>query len=683
MEELFIMSNANTLLALSYIRTTDNPLVVVCNLIEYTLYLSSEKELRFDVLKCRLTERFGINFPNHVIESCASYLVKNKSLEKLPNGGGYRLLKSNFNVELFEQEKIRLTESEKIFIQSMLDYLKDSFGLIWNRDEAYKYLTNLLLSESITEAVVEQDLNAENILKHVQPEWYVKKFILKISEDKISPNYKYFSDVFNGKIVLNGLTQMSDYNRDREQKFRGTSFYFDTKILLRILGYSFPFYVETARELLMLIKNEYKGEVCVPKHIVDEIKYALNLAKNDMISKGYVINREINFFQRQSNYNAEDFKIAIDSVEASLKNNYGCKVLDDIDWNLMQTQKNCIDTTELERYIKSNNPVWNERAIKNDVRTILLVNIRREGNYSLKFGGKKKLPIFITSNTKLIKDVRTYTAEYADKDNVDWTIYNLPLMSDYDLTCRLWVTSKEKAPISLNLFKAAFLYQQSDEAFYQKVMGTYSSVKEKHQYNIIDLDHERFEKLKDMIIENTGGNFDEIDDNIVALSFEELASRESREKDATINLLSQEGNEKSHRIDTLTQDLIKSYSKPFVNKVGFRSNLVVFLIKNASFIFAIIGVITIYAVDYLISNEFVSKSKLWIFIPIILSIIFEFIDKKVTDNSILLSLEKKYKQHAKKQYIKKIKNKLQPEERKYMDLIVNYCIENTLFFSNN
>lgn len=674
------MSNSNTLISLAYIRSTDNPFTVVCNLIQYVLSFSESKELRFDEIKNGIVERTGITLPNHVINSCTNYLTRKGILEKLPLGRGYKIKNIDFNISLFEQEKTRLESAERIFVADLVDYVKNQYKIEWTKEEAYKFFSSLLLSDSVTESILNHDLQSENTLKRIQPEWYVKKYILEVMKDVTSTKFKYFDDVFNGKIVLNGLTQISDYNQDKTQRFQGTCFYFDTKIILRILDYSYPYLVETSRELLRLVKDEYNGKICVPNHIIAEIKYALQLAQIDMKKDGIVKNGEISFFQQQHSYSADDFKIAIDSLEETIKKQYGFEIIDDIDWNSLSTHKHCINTKELEAFIGQKNPKWSKRAILNDVKSILLVNIYRKSDYSVRFGGKNKLPIFVTSNFKLVKDIRDFTEnKIVSMEDIFWNQYSLPIISEYDLTCRLWVTSKSRMPISISLFKSSYLFQQSDGAFYERVRQTYNEVKEKHQYNLVDLDYERFEKLKDLIIEKTRGDLEDINDDIVAMSFKELATRESISKDIQISSLSDENAKKDKHIDNLTKDLIKSYSAPFITKTSKYEQFVINLINYLPMICGIIGTVVLFALDTILTKEVLTKSKLFSFIPLIISIVFVVIDKYL-DDSIISKLRVKFINCAKAKYIKKVKKQLPPEAEPYKEQIINYCLTNKEIF---
>ena len=175
--------------------------------------------------------------------------------------------------------------------------------------------------------------------------------------------YQYFINVFNGVLVLIGLTQTNDYNQDKQQKFKGTRFFFDTKILLRILGFTFPYLKESATELATLITKEYEGEICVYRHVIDEIKHAINLARIDIEKYGYIKNREFDYYQKETDYSADDFKIAIDSVEERISKELGFTIVDDFDWNDIKSKINCLDTEALLQFIIGRNPDWSKTAI--------------------------------------------------------------------------------------------------------------------------------------------------------------------------------------------------------------------------------------------------------------------------------------------------------------------------------
>lgn len=683
MEMLYFMTNCNTLLALAYIRESDNPLSVVSNLILYCLHESANSQLRYDDLKNKMIECFGIQIPNHLIDCCLNYLQKREKVIKLPQGAGYQLVSSSFNIEQFNIERDMLSLEEERFINGIRGYINEKYHLTWDGNKAINGFSELILKENFSETVLERKHNFDaTSMKHIPDTWYVKNYIFYLLDNKTDENYNYFLKVFNGLIVLNGLTQISDYNQNKHQKFKGTPFYFDTKLLLRTLGFSAPYYTETALELVRLIQSEYEGKICVFEHVVKEIRYALNLAYNDLSKSGTINNYEMDLFRKISNYSLEDFRIAIDSIETRIIEEFDFTIVKSIDWDDTLSRKNCIDTEAFKKYISDANPHWSEVAVKNDVYAMAQINIERNGDYSSKFGGRKKLPIIVTSNNKLVSDVKQYSFEcYDNKTALPWSPYKIPIISDYDLTCRLWLTSYSKEPISLNLIKSAYLYQQSDSVFFEKIRSTYDDVKKKHRYNVVDLDYERFEKLKELVIENTEGNLDNITEDVVAISFEELAKRQSLEKDNLIQNLSSESSDKDEKISNLTDILIVSTSTRFINKIPLRKKSFFWIIKNSAWIAAIIGAIIIYAMEYLKTKELLGQGKLLSSIPLLATIVFQIVDKKILNESIIEKWKNSYRIKCRKDYESKIIKGLSEEEKEYRERIIKNCIDNTPFFN--
>ena len=680
MEMIFIMANRSTLLALAYIKESDNPLHVFCNLILYCLSLSPQSQLRHDELKDKMVEQFGLTVPNHIIDSCIRYLSNHKSIEKLKNGAGYRLIESKFDVKQFESEKNIIAYNENLLIDDIIKYVDCKFNIKWDRAEAYKNLSDLILNEKTTTDIVEDTFNDESMkdVKYITPTWYVKKYIIDLLENRDSECYRYFLSVFHGTLVLRGLFQTNDYNQDKMQKFKGTEFYFDTKILLRILGFSLPYLCETAKELLSLITNEYDGKIGVFRHVIREVQSVISFAESDMKTKGYVENFEFDYFQKENKYTADDFRIARGSVEDRLKNEFGFIVMDDIDWNDKKTCSYYIDEIKFGGFLKKRNPSWKERTIQNDVRSILTINIKRCGDYSVYFGGKKKLPVFVTNNSKLVLDTKLYLDENIENDSyvAPWSYNKLPLITDVNLMCRLWLTSKYKGKMTLSMAKSAFLFQQSDAAFYERIKLTYQEVKEKHNLNVVDLDHERFEKLKEKIIDKTNGNLDEIDDEIVAISFDELADRKSYEKDNKIKKMSEEFDIAKKSLTEMELNYIESCAKRYSKKLNILKRIFMKIIANLPTIVAVIGILLIWTIDYLNTKQVFSWNKAIGIIPLIATIVFEIIDKKILSESLIDKLSNKYRKRCIKKYIEKIKKQLSAKEKQYEGEIIKLCIEN-------
>lgn len=88
-KEELLMNTQNTLIALAYVRETDNPLEVFCNYILICLLEAPERKLRHDELCEKVEEKFGIKIPHHMMKMCCRILGKTKKISKLAQGAGY------------------------------------------------------------------------------------------------------------------------------------------------------------------------------------------------------------------------------------------------------------------------------------------------------------------------------------------------------------------------------------------------------------------------------------------------------------------------------------------------------------------------------------------------------------------------------------------------------------------
>ena len=74
------LKNKNALIALAYIKTNENPVVVFCNYILYVLSKSSTRSMRIDELHDSVFEEFGLDLPIQMINICVRILKKEKSV---------------------------------------------------------------------------------------------------------------------------------------------------------------------------------------------------------------------------------------------------------------------------------------------------------------------------------------------------------------------------------------------------------------------------------------------------------------------------------------------------------------------------------------------------------------------------------------------------------------------------
>lgn len=689
------MDSKNTILALAYIRETKNPLSVFCNMITYCLHLSPKKILRNDELIKSVGENFGLRFQQHLINTCIRLLKTGKQINILSNGAGYQLVDINLDIKQFEKDRKELNAKEEKLLFNLIGYV-GNFKKSWSLDDARNYLTKFLVdNENAYNIFVYGKVESrEENKNYISPNWYVKMFIEEIIKSKNS-DYEYLIEVVRGLMIYVGLNQTSDYTQEKNQKFRGTCFYLDTKLLLRILGYSWTAAVEATQELVNFIVKDYEGRICVFEHTIGEVKAALAAAEDGLRKNIGVENPELRAFKILKNYNAEDFKIAGDAVRNTVENILKYEIAQNPKWNDNDVRKYNLDWDKLFIYIKTEHPTWNVHAIMNDISSINYINILRKGDYRQKYGGKDKLPVFVTTNYPLIKDIRNYITKCIREVDCssNWSKQYLPVISDNSLMFRLWLpksSNYSNLPI-LTLARTVYTVQQQDNEFYERVKATAKDVSQKHQYDVVDLPEYRNEKLYKVLAEKSGGNFEKIDDEMVASSFEELLQLETAADKDTIKQLSNEkdallkdkellSDEKNALVKEKDIKLVDAYSQKYLDKLGLNW-LFIFIAKYWWIVSAILIVGLTLGADYLV-NKYIKHTWLTM-ILVVIPFLLKVIDKLFCQKFFVNTLENRLINKAKVNYICKIKEKLTSDEYDYENAILDYCIQNSKIFNKD
>lgn len=349
---IFDMSNQNTLVALAYIKSEDNPLTVFCNYILYLLLIAPNQSLRVDELKSNLLNRFGLDMPKQMIDTCIRILKKNGNIKLLPHGAGYSIESTSFDTKEFEAVLHRLQKQEAVVLASVADFVNQKYKKNWTQEDAKRNLSYFLAEEGYgAKLFFQEEFQIDSSVN--SPSWYIGRYISHIRQSKDSLELTYLEDIVNGMMIYQGVYQTTDYNQDKGQKFKGTTFYFDTKLILRALGYSWDAQVQATSELINLITDEYKGRIGIFHQTLAEVKNALSRAGRSYNNAERIADDELQIYSELNPTGASLFLEASTSVEERLKNELKICLCGDIEWNSPETRQNVIATTEIANYIKS------------------------------------------------------------------------------------------------------------------------------------------------------------------------------------------------------------------------------------------------------------------------------------------------------------------------------------------
>lgn len=664
------MKNQNSLISLSYIKINDNPLRVFCHYILYLLLKEPSQKLRADILKDRLSDTFGLSMPQQLINNCIRILEKSGEVIHLPQGAGYKISETDFNIEQFENTTQRLHEHEDSLLQALISFVKDQYKRDWTKDEARNYLSSFLGKEGYgAQLFLQRELKIEGT--QISPSVYIGRYINSIQQKPDCLEQKYLEEIVNGMMILQGISQTGDYQQNKNQKFKGTVFYLDTKLVLRALGFSWKAQVESTREMVRLLRDKYEARIGIFPQTMSEVENALASA-----GRAIQENRSISWDEELKLYSElypEESSMMCDfssNLSELLYRELGISEPTQFDWNKPESRKYNIDVTKIADYIEDKCG-WRRGAINNDVEVINQINILRKADYTQQYGGKNKLPVFVTSNSKLAYTFRDYITE-GGGNKKGWSSHALPVISDNMLLYRIWLPfAAEYTNLpALTLSRFAHAAQSEGIVFFEKFRETASSLEKIKNVDLINTTEATRRKIEDLLIRESDGDPERITDEIVATSFDEFLRLEQ------LSLI-KENQTLSKQKATRDSQVVELLSQKFVNKIG-PWRILLFISKG----WWLLAFLLLFTITSAISESVFVRSLS--FIPVAMQVIPIAMDKLFDDHKWRSLVYKKALVFVKAKYIKKIEKKL--DKRGYTeekDAVISYCIEHTKIFSRD
>lgn len=664
------MKNKSALYALSYIQECDNPYVVFCNLIQYVLYKTSKNELPEGELVNAIKNEFGITIPRGVVKIATGILLSQKIIEK---SYVYRLVNCTIDIKAFEDQMDTLKSNEQMLLLSIKKYLYDKYNQDWDDDRIIRALSSLLTVSDYNASVAlfsKNDIEVEPVL--YSDEYFVKRYLQWIIETK-DICFHHVLQIVKGIIIFIGISQADDL--DAKKKNTGTKFFIDTKLALRILGYSNQANVQASKELVRLIQDTYGGKICIFGRTIEEVHNALSKASED-VKAGCFTDLEMYQFCLVNNYNSMDFSIDAENINLILTQN-GITIEEDVNWNVELVRKHTLDIESLIKYISKMHPKWKESSIKNDVYNINQINILRKSNYSKRYGGDNKLPILVTTNGALVETIKSFVRESEiEGEKCLLTSKSVPIITDDGLMCGLWTKFKLSDDLPLiRLSQIAYSAQQTDSLLFDKINETAKRLDKNHYGHILNLDERRREKLYDLIYKNSSEGEEEISESIVAESFDELVQLEMQGKNLQIEQLQGDLQEQKSINQREHSNAVKIAVSKYQENYGASIRLSIFMLKFWWVVIDVLIAIGTVLVNLFVQDITKNSYFLSIVIPIIVAVV-PIIINYVKGGDFWRKITVKINKRIVDKYKRRILKLMTPEERIYQNEIVTECLKN-------
>lgn len=671
----------NTTITLAYINTTENPLHVFCNLFIFLLQTKSANgRMRIDELQNSFSSEFGLKIPIHVLKSCATVLANNGNVRKLRSGGGYQYIQSDFDVQLFQEQLIIRKQQEDELLYDLQQYLQ-GLKVQWSLDETRENLLNFFVKSNyayylFTDGVAENwELDPDD--KKISSNWYISQYLKKIERAKDS-RFNYVIDMTRGLMIYIGLCQFPDYTQNLQEKFKGTKFFFDTKLVLRYLGYSWPEMVTGTRELVNLLREEYGGQICIFQHTYQEICSAIS-TEIAALTPGNTVreNWELECFRRLNSYKKSQFSLDLEFLEHRIVEEEKITIEDNVDVTKPQNKRYNIDLLAFVNHICTAHPKWKRKVVENDVDSINQINIMRRGNYNTAYGGSNNLPIFVTTNYALISSCRSFFANEYQEKGVQFQINHLPIIADSALTYRLWLpkasTISADVP-GLSLSRIVYAAQQENSVFYQKFKENLKDYNGYGRISIDNLSEHYSSKLFEIVARNSDGEYENFTEEVLAQSLDEFMKIENMNKDHEIAALNENLQNISVEKTRQETDLIDAYKRYYLEHIPIGCRLLALLSNFWWAASAIVVVILTLMVNHISSMK--ASSWLGYVISVILFLspfINKLLDKIINRN--IDFIQKKIAAVDRQMYIKYFNKHANSKEKIYQQEIISRIFE--------
>ena len=598
------MRNPNALIAMAQVaQNANNPYEAFCEYIKYCVFSNVSSIMTLSEIRTAVGKEFGLYIPHNVLMKCLSYIqdegVITFDIHQIKRIG-------SFDTEAFDRDRETYRATESAIIQALMQYAS-KYSREWTIEHTRELLikaldrnglaydiflyegssTNgahqLTINECEMAEMLPDDEEIEPDDIATQPlftdEYFVGKFIEEtLAGDTIQKDY--LMKICEGLMLCVGTYQLPTTDTNgRAPQINGTKFFFDTKLLLRFLGCASEAAVSAAAELVDLIQNA-GGRIYYYPQTLQEMERAFeNAAKS--LSYGYPpADDEMRLYAIRIQNNPAIITAKKASLTSELAN-ANIHLAPHETFTDNERIRFGFDQGDLQQYMRSNLP-WDPQVIDNDALAIWETHMRRQGNYSEYCGTGAQLPVFVTTNSRLIgialkfrEDRSGTTALYGWKQN------RLPVITDIRLTCRLWSPADHSERMSLLYLTANAVAAKRPTKRYLSSIREFAIQlgKQAPGYSEICLPAYFDDVVTDTILKHTMGEEEKLDINSFATSIAELSEWKAKEQEEITNQVIAERDGVSDELKNQTQSIIDGAVESGRKLLGWRKPALWLIVK--------------------------------------------------------------------------------------------------------
>lgn len=591
-----------------------------------------------------LADEFGIKIYSNVLELVFQRLKKEEYLKFDRKSKAYILAEKEIDISEFKNKRDSYAIKQNLVLGKFFNSLKDkniSFDEKIATDAIISYLCKYgkdVISGNVDNQIADGDVWKSR----------VGRFINEMATSK-SNVFEYIQDIAKGGMIASVIFQ-NDNNFKEARNFKNTNIYFDTPLLMHILGYSGAALMESVKEMTVLL-IKHGAQLYYFRHNLYELEGILDAYAN-LYNKNQ-LNTSYNFDYFIEN----DIKPErISEYKSLLQKNLQLEKLILVDTPDYDDYGKNIDWTDFTNFISNKINYNDSKRLDNDVSSI--ASIYRLRKYDIYTSYENCNALFVTTNSSLSYYTNCYFKENGKS--------GIPaIVNDNFLTGMLWLKSEndnQQLP-TLKIIADSLASQNLSPEFWNAFLSKVQGFEEK---DIITSQEAAMLKVdiftKRNVYDVTDGDIDKLTQSSLKEILKRNDYQRHKEEIEKNEKLRQSNNEKDVIIENLSQDYIASRSEKYINsKISIWRFLI--LIGNLWVIFICIFLVILSC----LINHF-TKMKLEIFRNYIISSIIFPTFLKVIDK-VLSRYNKGFKKAMYKKAQKILKNKIEKNEDKFVEEI--------------
>lgn len=617
------MTNDKSLISFSLISTTfeQKNKDSIDMLIPFVLYYFDESDvvekdsiISISDTKQYLQNEFGLKILSNIIEIIFDRLTTKEYNVLKKINKYFRFIDIKTNISEFKSCRKQNQIEQSFVIKEFYKFL-DNKKIEYDKEIANNSLISYLCNYG-------KNVIAENnLIVSTNNYWDFKvgEFIQYVyeSKDKI---FEYIKNIAKGGMI-SSIIFTNAYIQSSNKHFKNTVIYYDTMLLMHILGYSGTALQESIVELTSLLQKQ-GATICYFRHNLLELKGILNAYVK--LYKSNNLNKSFNFdYLISQKIKPETISEYLVLLEKNLSKS-GLILKDTPDFSNIQ---NNIDWDKFNNYLKDNISYQNPNRRDNDVASLAAIYRLRDKKYYDQYENCQAL--FVSANKSLVYHTRSYF-KYDEKKN------GIPaIVDDTFLTAYVWLKTgnKDEQLPTLRIIADALSSQTLSSNFWDTFLQKVDNFEKENiitEEEAINLKFDIYTKRN--VYDVTDGDIDKIDHG----KLQELLQRNEMQKHKEIlqekDDLKKNLETKDDTIELLSSKVIESKAKLFLSHKFTKWNFYFLLGKLWILILCIFLVTLSKVFDFILlknNNIFISGSIL----SVIISISSKFIDKKLSSKN--------------------------------------------------